>query len=500
MDTHKHILVTSPTGTGKTTMEENKLIWALEHNFRCLFLTQRQMLFNQISEGFTASGIPHGLIASGYPEERHHNIQLAMTQTLNARGGIPKTDLLLIDEAHQQKQTMAQKIIKQVDEWGGTVIGYTATPTELGHIYTDLIVACDNQEGRYCGALLPCWVYGPDEPDLRGMEKKKQWADWSDKEAARAMGMGNAKRATVIFGRVKDWWERLNPERKPTLLFGPDVAGSLYFAQKFYKAGINAAHIDGKNCWWNGDTYDNDPTIRKMILKASEAGELPIICNRFVMREGINAPWIGHLILATCVASVTSYIQIVGRLLRNHPSMDKVILQDHGGNWHRHPSPNDSIEWTLDSTDRKIHLAHRDKYREKEEPEPLPCPECKLITMRINGRCQNCGHQITARTRTVIQTSGKEKLLEGKIYPKPHRIKKLDTASVWKDDYYYRGKNSRNGMTFAQLEGLFVKEQGYWPSREIPLMPRDSIDFHRRVKDVEGHELIQAAVSENGSE
>ena len=90
----------------------------------------------------------------------------------------------------------------------------------------------------------------------------------------------------------------------------------------------------------DGEEYASDPLKRAEVIDKLRAGDIKVICNRYVMREGIDIPELYHIILATPIGSLSSYVQVVGRALRNHPSLDKVIVQDHAGNFWRHGSAN----------------------------------------------------------------------------------------------------------------------------------------------------------------
>jgi len=53
---------------------------------------------------------------------------------------------------------------------------------------------------------------------------------------------------------------------------------------------------------------------------------------------------------------------------------------------------------------------------------------------------------------------------------------------------YYRMKKSN--MTFSQAQGLFRREHGYYPPKDMPYMPKDDFDWKRKVKDVPVIDLI----------
>jgi ferredoxin len=244
---------------------------------------------------------------------------------------------------------------------------------------------------------------------------------------------------------------------------------------------VPSAHIDGSDIWINGEWYTANKENRDLLKQVSESGEVKIVWNRYVMREGIDWTHLYHGILATVFGSLTAYLQSVGRLLRAHKGMDHVIIQDHGGNWWRHGSANQDRHWDLKLTTRIAVQLRERAMREKREPEPIRCPRC--TGLRLWGReCPHCGYCHRTRPRMVIETDGSLKEVDEAIHKprrvsrKPHHVKNWE-RTVW------RCKNA--GKTFAQAEALFAKEHNWcWPDRSWPLMPTRELDWFRRVGDV----------------
>jgi hypothetical protein len=96
----------------------------------------------------------------------------------------------------------------------------------------------------------------------------------------------------------------------------------------------------------------------------------------------------------------------------------------------------------------------------------------------------------------VVQSNGTLKPMHGDIL-KPRRVKKeANTADLWKR-MYFRAKQSKNGMTFRQAEALFMREHGYWPPRDLPMMPNSESGWGRRVRDVKWNEMIHEPTRES---
>lgn len=475
------VCVTSPTGGGKSKIACGLIEWAVERRWKAILYSNRRMLIDQLVRVLTDHGITFGVRAAGHPDDRVRQVQISSLPTERSRvlqterwqvHGHGEPVLALVDEAHLNKADTAARVLGMHRESGGVAVGITATPIGLGRLYDSLVVAGTNAELRRCGALVKAYHYGPDEPDTRKI-RKQPW-EYTEGDVRKLIMVQG------IFGRVLDEYRRLNPDQRPAILFAPGVKESIWFAQQFQEAGISAAHLDGNECWVDGEFYKSNRDVRDQILAGSKDGSIKVLCNRFVLREGIDAPWLAHGIFATVFGSLQSYLQSGGRLLRSHPSLDSVTIQDHGGNWHRHGSLNEDRQWDLNYTESILHGMREERLRNKEEKEPFLCPACKQVLAR--SECP-CGFKVTRKVRPVVQENGTIREHEGDIY-KPRRVlSKPDTQKVW-EGYFYRARKSRNRMTFRQAEGLFFYEQHYWPPRDLKFMPQDRFDWFLPVADV----------------
>lgn len=477
-DGHRRICLAMPTGAGKSRVACELIRDWLEGGFNVSVYTNRKMLIEQLCKTMSAFGLSYGVRAAGYERDAERALQISMIQTeassvlRKKRVKLHEASRVLVDEAHLNAGEQMQKICDiHCEEHNASIVGLTATPLGIGHFYNHLVVPTTLAELRKCGSLVPAMHYGPDEPDCAKI--KKDQLEYTEDDIRKVMQVHK------IFGRVSEWFNKLNPEHKPSILFAPGVPESIWFAEEFSKRGIEAAHIDGKTCYFKGERYDSTPEIRAEILESSRAGEVKILCNRFVLREGIDAPWLAHGILATIFGSLQSYLQSVGRLLRNHHSLDSVTIQDHGGNWWRHGSANADRVWELDDTDATVDGTRREKLRSKSEPEPMRCPQCAKILM--TNKC-SCGFSITKKSRPVIMESGELKEHGGDIF-KPRFVKREpNTEDLWRR-MYHRSCNGK-GKTFNQARGLFFYENGYFPPPDMPFMPKDARDWFRSAKDV----------------
>lgn len=485
----RRIVAAAPTGAGKSLVMRRL---AIESPSTAIYV-HRRMLLDQVAEGLRKDGIRFGIVASGNEEyiDIDAPVQLCMVQTVAAKMKSrayrpPEVRLVLDDECHADTGERKSEILDAHYDDGAVLMGWSATPVDVGHLYDELFVFATNSELRGCGAHLPADTYAPSEIELEHLR-----AD-PDDLLGKQFASEDYRRA--IFGDVKQHWLNLNPDLTPSILFAPGVKESIWFAQHFDANGFAAAHISGESIWVDGEEHPSTPELREQVKTRVADGSIKIVCNRFVLREGVDIPELQHLIFAAPFDSLKGYIQAGGRALRAHPSHNRVTIQDHGGNFHRHGSLNADREWDIEKTDKelvreRIEKMVKSKSEGEQDIEPIVCPKCNKC--RASGPvCPSCGYKSTTRSRKVLQANGELKPVYGDRYV-PRKVSQ-DPADVkmWKS-CYYRAKNSKSGQTFSQAEALFKRETGRWPDPAWPLMPMDSADRHLKVRDVPYEKLVK---------
>lgn len=481
------ICLTSPTGGGKTRMACDLIEEWTAQGLKTALYTNRKLLVEQTGRVMDMAGIDHGKRAAGWQADEGvaWPVQVCSIQTEEARvfkaglWQLHDADRVLIDEAHLQKGPVARKIINKHLEAGAAIIGLTATPIDLGDLYDHLLVCGTNSELRECGALVPALHYGPDEPAMSRGIRAALGEDLTEKQNVAAIMREG------IFGRVMEWFDKLNPARLPTLLFAPGVAESLWFAQQFEREGITAAHIDGSDVYYRGRLHRSNQGLREEVLDASRTGAVVVLCNRFVCREGVDLPHLAHGIFATVFGSLGTYLQAGGRLLRAHPGIERVTIQDHGGNWWRHGSLNDDRQWNLSYSSGMISGLREDRLRGKKDAEPYLCQECGRVLRGV--KCFGCGWILPIgykKTRAVVQSDGQLKQMVGDIY-RPRRISQDPNGPKLWQRMYYRSCTEKGSRSFRAAAALFAQENRWsWPCPTWPLMPKNELDWFRKVADV----------------
>lgn len=498
----RRIVVTIPTGGGKTLVMQKLAESFLEMHKRVVLYTNRTFLREQISDGLMDAGIYHGVRAAGEADEREHPFQISSIQTEHSRvikrkrWDVHAADLVLIDEAHLQKEEMAKSILALHKD--ALIVGFTATPLGLEEMYDRLIVGATLAQLRKCGALVLSRHFGPDEPDYRDFKKlssDKLDLKLSDKDAVTVMGP-----RPQLFGRVWANYEILNPERRPTILFAPGVEESIWFAEQFASKGVRSAHIDGDDVWIDGEFHKSDSDLRRRIVEELRGGSLFVVCNRFVMREGINIPEVSHGIFATVFGSVQTYLQAGGRLLRSAPGKTEATIQDHGGSFGRFGSLNEDREWFLEQTAEMAYAIRAERIRSGKQSQPFLCPKCGRAWTR--GRVclvahKGCGYELPAKakkSRPVVTAEGQLRECVGEFF-RPRRVNRAPNAiRDWCQLIRFRCKEGTRGeRTYRQAAAAYAIDHHWqWPDPSWPLMPINELDWFRKVHDVPPERLTGA--------
>ncbi len=493
--TPHNLCVQSPTGSGKSKMMSDLLLDPEPQ----IVLTHRRVLLDQLSRVLTRAGIPHGMRASGHGTNFDAPVQLAMLQTEFNRAHktdkwpLHKCTRVHADELHAMKAMQAQAVLGKYNELGAATIGWSATPNTIDHLVDEVVIAATVRELINDGYLVQPIVYGPDMPDAELLEKVSRQKNGEFSPS----GLAKIWPLKVVFGQIIEHFNILNPPGVPAVLFAPGVKQSLWFAKQFAQIGIPAAHIDGDNCWVDGKQYESDSKARQSIFERVAANDIRVVCNRFVLREGWDCPAVGHAILACPYGSRSAFAQSVGRVLRPFPGRSHAIIQDHAGNWLRHPAIDSSEPWDISTPERILAMERIAKMRDgtaddpadPSDPEPIRCPKCTAIRA-VGAECPVCGFAYEKRIRLVLQLNGQLKQVSGPAYKQRIVKPKPDDHKEW-ERVYFGAKKHKPHRTFEQLYAYYAVNNNWrWLPRDLPLMPRKHRDWFYPVGDIEISDLI----------
>jgi len=487
------VCLQSPTGSGKTRMATELLRWAEKELGGGSFYVNRKALVTQTSDRFASLGLDFGIRAAdhedGFYPHAPTQIASANTERVRVYGENPvwprhDCGLVVVDEAHIQKGQTMKQIIADHKSNGAKVVLLSATPIGL-HQMTDnlkLVVSGTLKEFRNCGLLVPGVVKSIEQPDLSKIKRT----------ATGEYDLGAEKRKVytqTIVGNVIDRWKKYNPDARPTMAYWPGKPESVWGTQQFEAAGIPWVHVDATDAYFGGKRYTLNRNLWDDILGKVTDGTFKGISSRFKLREGVDLPSVYQVILATPIGSLASYLQTVGRCLRSAPGKDAALITDHGGNYLRHGSPNHDRDWeTLWTLSNAVaSQLHENEIRNGDTPEPIRCPKCE--GERLHGpKCPHCGYEHAKSRREVIMEDGRMVTRDGDLIPRKHVQRRSNTQRLW-DNMYWGYKNKGLNKTFAQMEAFFVRTHGYWPPRDLNNMPTNSMQWHRRVKDVHVKDL-----------
>lgn len=380
----KRVLMMAPTGAGKTLPLSTAV---LRHRGPACAIAHRDNLVIQLAFSLAQLGIRHRIIASAKTMKAAAALQskklgavfidpqsqvaVASAQTLSGRDDLDawaaRVTLWVVDEGHHLiKGTIWGKCIDKFTHPACVGLIPTATPGRadgkgLGSHhdgYADVMVALVDDGDvlsvrvAYPGQSITC---APAKVLMeQGFLTRYKVAvakthlehflgavgpsgDWTQADLKKAAASVN-----MVGDVVESYQEHANG--LTAIVFARDVQEAGDIARAFRDAGITAEVLTG----------NTDPTARMSIFARLESGALKIVVAVDVISEGTDIPAVGAIIFARATASLSLFLQMVGRGLRLAPGKTHCMLIDHVGNVLRHRGgPDTPRMWTLDRRDKK---------------------------------------------------------------------------------------------------------------------------------------------------
>lgn len=403
---HKNQLIMAATGAGKTFLAHRIAHATLKNNKRVLFLCDRTALINQTSGSADQYGLSdHGILQASHPRRNDESpYQIASIQTIQKRGFFPKSDLIIIDEAH----SMYKDVTEYASSTKSFVIGLSATPFTkgLGKVYSNLINAATMDELTKSGVLVPMRILSCTRTNMEGAQTVG--GEWTDKAAG--------ERGMEIIGDVVSEWLQHGENRK-TIAFGSNIAHCKELCQKFMDAGVMAALY----------TSQTTSAERELILKEYNKPDsyIKVLISVEALAKGFDCPSVSCIIDARPLRkSLSTAIQIWGRGLRSAPAKADCLLLDFSGNIVRFMADYEQIYFNgLDKLDDGEKL-EKEPRKENDKKEGNGCPACGHKPF-VN-RCVSCGHQKEVLSNVIT--------LNGKMFELELGKKALKQASYANSD------------------------------------------------------------------
>lgn len=309
----RRVLITAPTGFGKTAVAAVLIARAVARGRRVLFLVHLREVVLDTARRLRAAGVPCGVLMAG--ETRTTDcVQVASIQTVCAREDHPPADLVVWDECHHAAAQSYREVAAQYP--GAWHLGLTATPERadgqgLRDAFDEIVVGATVRELVDGGFLAPLDIVAP---------------------SSRLQGAIACEPAEAV---------RRYARGRPAVVFCRTVEASRALAAEL---GPRALHVDGATA-----TPERDAA-----LTAFAQGDADVLCNVFVLTEGWDCERAEVCVMARGCGSASMLLQAVGRVRRLTPgSAKRALLVDLGGVVHEHGHPDEDRSYTLDGITRR---------------------------------------------------------------------------------------------------------------------------------------------------
>ena len=413
----RSVLLVAPTGAGKGTIAAHVLRATVERGGRALFLVHRGEILADVRGRLAAAGVlDTAILKAGVEAQLASPVQLASVQTLAARKHVrPPASVVVWDEAHH---AVAETYLQIREAYPEAVhLGLTATPqradrSPLGDCFEQLVVAATPAQLRDRGFLVPCDVIAPPqigeggELALHPVEAYQRW--------------GQGRRC---------------------VLFAATVAESEAFVSGLRAVGVPAEHLDGST----------RASERAQILARLARGETLVVSNVFVLTEGVDVPSVEVCLLARGCQAESTFLQMVGRVLRTSPGKEKALLIDLRGVVWQHGLPYADREYSLEGEG----ITAREK-----KPQVWTCEACYAVNARAAKVCQRC--DAPKPIKVVAQEIRERSLQEiDDSSEVPEKFKRRTFEQLARTQ---RERGYKPGWVGVQFKERF----GHWPNWPLP--------------------------------
>lgn len=442
---HRNVLTVLPTGGGKSVIMSDITLDYYKQKKRVAIIAHRNELVTQMSSHIARRGIEHKIVgarntvsqaASQHKEEFGRSfinptglVSVIGVDTLVSRKdelkeSCKQIDLWLMDEAHH---CIGNERVPP-NKWGKAVqmftnahgIGFTATPKRAdgqGLGFND--DGCFNfmvegpgtrwlMDNNYlCDYEVVCPTSDLDLDDAP-LSKDGDWSTQTLKKAA--------KKSKIVGDVVSNYCRWAFGRR--AIIFATDVETAKTISQQFNDLGIKAAALDGTSL----------TAYRNQKIKEFSLGKISILVNVDLFDEGFDVPACDVVIMARPTASLSKYLQMVGRGLRYTEGKTALII-DHVSNIIRHKLPDKKREWSLSRRDKR---AKTIKHPDEIELTICTSSACAKPYEKFRQVCPYCGFERPLpdpRSRSIEMVEGDLVLLDKTVLDRMRAAAVLETPS-----------------------------------------------------------------------
>ena len=305
-------LYQAATGSGKTCVAGYIAQAAREKGLNILILVHRRELVRQTVNTLKKVGLGQdiGVVCRGFQPAPWAKIQVAMVFSWVRRKPNFKPDLIFIDEAHHAK-AMSWMVAIEMHP-GARIIGMTATPIRL--------------DGKGLNPPFEIMHCGLSIPQLIALERLAPTRvirvpmGFDNKKYPKVAGEFNRKRMDedadelVVLNAANAYSAYIPGYR--TIMFGVSKRHAKVTMQKLVENGVSAAYV--------GDELSDE--IRDETFKKFGEGYYDVVCNVGIVSEGFDVPECDAVMDVAPTASLTTYLQRAGRMMRYQPGKTGIFL------------------------------------------------------------------------------------------------------------------------------------------------------------------------------
>ena len=384
---HNKILLSLPTGAGKTLMMYEWARHMAQKNKRTIIIVDREELIEQMYSvdptiSILKSQSPHPFIPSKL-------IQLVMLQTGYKRLSTLlnlDADYIFFDEIHNYYDgQMIRAICDSMPN--AKVIGVTATPIDnKGYLlegFDDYIGDLQTKHLIDMQYLVPPLQYAPSNYNLDLNFVRITSGDYNVEDLERLLI--KEEDAALIWQQ----WKSAASDRQ-TIAFCSSVKHAQFLAQYFATRNVRCAAI------WSTNTE------RTKIVQQYKERKLQVLFNVGILIAGFDDPQTSCILFVNPTRVLRRYLQQAGRGLRTCANKQNCIMLDFANVTQQHGFCDD-LRF----------------YKSKKEDGCYPykdCPECGAIINKSSKVCPYCGYEF----------DDNEEISSGKL-PK-RRIQQLEKA------------------------------------------------------------------------
>lgn len=423
----RKILVSAPTGFGKTILSYQICKDAIAKNNRVLFTSHRIGLAEQSRDKFKTLK-PSFLQGDSEGYIKDYLLLVATLQTLvNTEINEPK--IVLIDEVHYAYES--NYVQSLFTRWPNAIfIGLSATPTDDQNNLLDgfdaIIDDYQTADLIELGSLTPFKIYSNVKIDTSQIKVSKTTGDYQEQSVNEAIIKQDINRSIVLEYLAKG-------EERKFICFGSSKEHCYDLQKEFLLEGIETDVI----------TANTTPKQRKIIFERYANGIIKGLISIEILTAGFDDPTVKCVILAFLTKSWKKYIQCCGRGIRllgqnieesiANGKSDCVLL-DCCGCVEEHGLPTDRKELVFGKKisrviDREMNLDKSNDVRQ--ELNNIITEERQIFLKRIGSLLD---------------------LYEGKVYSKESELQEDVNKFLDKTNYFYYRQNS--GKMF--IEGRWV--------------------------------------------